>query len=390
MSLVVCERVSDLVVGLREAVASIDVAALSGSDAVELVEMFSEAERLAAAGKTIAAGRVASSGAWQGTGYRTPAQWIASRTQSTVGSAITTLETARNLDSLPSTRESFVSGRLSEKQAAEISAASVIDPAAEELLLTTAAETTVAQLKEECRQVRMAAVSDEDAVERIRLGRYVRSWVDRDGAVRLDARLAPDDGAVLMGTVGESAATLQEQARRSGRQERAEAYAADALVGLASREGMAPRAVVHVDVDASAFVRGRTIAGERCRIAGIGAVPVTVARRMASAGIVKVIERDGVDVRRVVHRGRTIPAHLRTALEARDEICVVPGCDVRSNLEIDHLLPYAEGGPTQLANLARLCRYHHAQKTHHGWRLGGKPGEWTWTRGGRAPPAPIT
>jgi hypothetical protein len=43
-------------------------------------------------------------------------------------------------------------------------------------------------------------------------------------------------------------------------------------------------------------------------------------------------------------------------------------------------VPFARGGPTRLENLARLCRWHHAQKTHHGWELGGTPARWTWNR----------
>ncbi|HEX7277732.1 MAG TPA: HNH endonuclease signature motif containing protein [Acidimicrobiales bacterium] len=94
----------------------------------------------------------------------------------------------------------------------------------------------------------------------------------------------------------------------------------------------------------------------------------------------------GVDVVAVAHRGRTIPAHLRSALELRDPTCVIPGCDLRDRLEIDHVVPFAEGGPTALDNLARLRHRHHALKTHHGWVLGGGPGAWTWEPPEEPPP----
>jgi len=87
----------------------------------------------------------------------------------------------------------------------------------------------------------------------------------------------------------------------------------------------------------------------------------------------------GSNVTAVAHLGRTIPARLRTALEARDPTCVVPGCDVRQGLEIDHRVPFAQGGPSTMHNLARLCRWHHYLKSHHRYRLGGAPGRWTWT-----------
>lgn len=72
---------------------------------------------------------------------------------------------------------------------------------------------------------------------------------------------------------------------------------------------------------------------------------------------------------------------------------MVPGCDVRERLEIDHRVPVADNGPTTLANLNRLCGWHHYLKTHQGYRLGGEPAGWTWAGpdaagddAGRAPP----
>ncbi|MGH9071178.1 MAG: HNH endonuclease signature motif containing protein, partial [Acidimicrobiales bacterium] len=83
--------------------------------------------------------------------------------------------------------------------------------------------------------------------------------------------------------------------------------------------------------------------------------------------------------------------HLRTALQERDLTCVVPGCEVAHGLEIDHWrVDYAEGGPTCLDNLARLCHAHHLAKTHRGYVLAGGPRHWTWSHpvGPLAPPGP--
>ncbi|MGH2786083.1 MAG: DUF222 domain-containing protein [Actinomycetota bacterium] len=381
------DRIESFVASLRDVVSELDEGSVSGPDAVRLVELFSEGERLCAAGRTLAAGRVQRSPEWSAAGYRTPAQWMAAHTKVTLNQAITSLETARRLEKLPQTREQFVAGKLSEIQASEIASAANLDPKAEDSLLEAAESETVAALRDRCREVRAAAFADEDACERIRRGRYLRHWTDPDGAVRLNGRFAPDDGARLLASVRARAERLQAEARRGGQREPADAYEADALLGFASGDS-APKAVVHVEVDRAAFERGRVEPGERCVIRGVGPVPVAVARRMARNGMVKIIERDGVDVTRVAHAGRSIPAHLRTALEARDRTCVVPGCDMESGLEIDHIVPFAEGGATSLDNLARLCRYHHGEKTHRGWSLGGRTGSWTWTRGRRASRGP--
>ena len=108
---------------------------------------------------------------------------------------------------------------------------------------------------------------------------------------------------------------------------------------------------------------------------------------MAEDAYLKVIVTDGADVRAVAHESRYIPAKLRTAIEARDPVCCVPGCAVSRFLEIDHIEPLLAGGLTTFENLARLCSFHHTLKTLFGWRLGGRPGEWTWSEPERAPPA---
>ena len=136
--------------------------------------------------------------------------------------------------------------------------------------------------------------------------------------------------------------------------------------------------MVHVRVDAAALRRGHVEGGEVCEIPGIGPIPVAAARRLQDDAVVKAVLTEGADIKAVAHLGRTIPARLRTALQARDPTCVVPECDVRKGLEIDHIIPYAEGGPTTLANTARLCSWHHYLKSHHGYQLGGGPGSWTW------------
>jgi hypothetical protein len=173
-----------------------------------------------------------------------------------------------------------------------------------------------------------------------------------------------------------SSISLPKQARKAGRRETEEAYAA--LVGLAQdRAGSSggPRAMVHVWADHPALVRGHVEPGEVCDIPGIGPIPVATARAMASDCFLKVLLTDGIDVRSVAHAGRTISAPLRTALEAMYHTCTV--CDERHGLEIDHIVPFAEGGPTTKENLARLCQWHHMLKTIHGYRLVGAHGNWT-------------
>ncbi|MEN9595565.1 MAG: hypothetical protein RLY23_2048 [Actinomycetota bacterium] len=198
-------------------------------------------------------------------------------------------------------------------------------------------------------------------------------------------------------------------ARKSGAHERPEAYAADALMTLCERasakhssesgtKSIRPNAVINIRVDIDALKRGCTEHGEVCEIAGVGPVPVATATEYLGEAFLKLLVIDGVDIKTVAHIGRHIPAPLRTAVEERDRVCQVPTCDMSVGLEIDHIKPFSEGGPASFENLVRLCRRHHHQKTHEGFRLervdphqysdastlrkGVEPARWAW----RGPP----
>ncbi|HEY6708632.1 MAG TPA: HNH endonuclease signature motif containing protein [Actinomycetota bacterium] len=75
--------------------------------------------------------------------------------------------------------------------------------------------------------------------------------------------------------------------------------------------------------------------------------------------------------------GRTsrvvLPAQ-RTALAVRDGGCVFPGCSrPLAWCEAHHLWHWLHGGPTDLANMALLCRAHHRAVHEGGWRLQRQP-----------------
>ncbi len=101
---------------------------------------------------------------------------------------------------------------------------------------------------------------------------------------------------------------------------------------------------MHVSYDA--YLRGFTIPGEICEIEGAGPISVANARQLASDSIMKAIITNAVDVTLISHLGRTIPTHLRTAIEVRDRTCVIAGCEIDRHLEIDHNIPVEASGPT--------------------------------------------
>ena len=71
---------------------------------------------------------------------------------------------------------------------------------------------------------------------------------------------------------------------------------------------------------------------------------------------------------------RVVTAGQRSALAIRDGGCVFPGCDrPLAWCEAHHLRHWLHGGPTDLANLALVCRVHHRAVHEGGWRLARDP-----------------
>jgi hypothetical protein len=218
---------------------------------------------------------------------------------------------------------------------------------------------------------RRKAASEQSDIERlpsIRRRRRLRTWVDEDGAGRVDGLFAPDDFARLRGVLDTLAERLFSQARRAGRREQRDALLADALIEAVTAfspasagssagraTGTPPGAMVRFVVDLQGFFRGEARDGERCQIPGVGPVPVAMARAVLGDAILELVIKHGVDVVSVTNLGRAVPSAVRRALEERDPRCVVPGCEMAKGLEIDHWrVDFARGGRTELDNLCRL------------------------------------
>jgi hypothetical protein len=133
---------------------------------------------------------------------------------------------------------------------------------------------------------------------------------------------------------------------------------------------------VQLIANSAPIVRGYTEPGERCEVRSIGPVPVTLARSLLNDASVTVLTQDGDDITAVSSPKRTIPIRLRRALEAQYPTCGVRGCANDQFLEIDHVVPLAEGGRTEITNTWRVCPHHHVLKTYFGWRVVGEPGNW--------------
>jgi hypothetical protein len=374
------EQVRSAIEHLEVAVRDLDLPALGPSDARTLVELYSRAQHVCGAGIALAARHVEDTGAWVSSGAPDAAAWLASVAGTTAGEAATVLETARHLDDLPATDAAFRAGDLSLVQAASVTSAAHVAPAAEADLLRVAAEDSVKGLRNHERRVKAAAMTAEEEERRlrsIRRTRYHRSWHDELGAYCYQGRTTPEAGAVINAAIETYEREVFKAARERGDHDLSGAYRADAMVALAQvalgADPGLPRptrpATVLVRLDATALRNGTTGAGEVCEIAGIGPVPVATAREFLGDALLKIVITEGTDVRGVVHAGRTINAKLRTALQWLYAECAVVGCNRTQHLHMHHVTPFAVSGITAIDELVGICEYDHDLVHHRGFSL---------------------
>ena len=105
---------------------------------------------------------------------------------------------------------------------------------------------------------------------------------------------------------------------------------------------------------------------------GDGMVEGGLAARLQAALRLLPVALGGAPTRplEVGRANRVIAPAQRSALTVRDGGCVFPGCDRPQEwCEGHHLRHWLQGGPTDLGNLALLCRAHHRAVHEGGWRL---------------------
>ena len=126
---------------------------------------------------------------------------------------------------------------------------------------------------------------------------------------------------------------------------RAKAYAFDALIEIARRASRAgdgdaptdgevptpkkrpsPRFMGLVRIDHAALRRGTVEGDEICEIAGLGPIPVSVARDLLGDAVLKLVITKGVDVANVTHLGRSPTVAQQVALWWQSPMCAREDC----------------------------------------------------------------
>ncbi len=223
---------------MRSAAASMPTL-LTASEAADAVRRLSVVERKVDGGRRrVPLQRVDGSSMWKHAGFRTMAEWMAAKTGDPVPVLAGLLDTAKKLGSCPATAEAFAAGEVSVAAAREIAGAVAVDPGAEAGLLAVARHGDHRRLVDRAAKVRQAARSAEDEAAkhaRLRARRFARTHTDADGLVILHAGFAPKDWAPYAAAWQRGTDAEFTRARRQGRRDGPQAYAADALLAMLAR-----------------------------------------------------------------------------------------------------------------------------------------------------------
>jgi hypothetical protein len=380
--------------------------------------------------RTVAAvdGRGAA-GADQGTQAASTAGWLRSRLRMGTSTASSMVRTARALfrGPLTQTGHALTAGELSVAHAQVLAQGTHdlphhITAEAEPVLLAAAGRLDPPRLRQVIGHLQQ--VADPEGADRQAERRHQRRglWLTPtwDGMVAVDGLLEPEAGQTLLAALEPLARPSHAHDTRSGSQRWA-----DALTELARRNleaghlpqtgGVRPQLTVTVDLD-SLLGRLGTVGGET---GWTGPLDPEACRRLAcDSAVTRVLVTrhptnpdhdhdpagrdhpdgpggDGGLVAQLRVAARLLPPALggaptqplevgrtsrvvttaqRAALVVRDGGCAVAGCQRPPGwCEAHHLRHWLHGGPTDLANLALLCRAHHRAVHEGGWRLDRDP-----------------
>ena len=315
-------------------------------------------------------------GTYRRDGHLSAAAWLASSFKLSWGTARNEVRMARALEDMPVTRRALEDGDLSMSAARVLVDARDADHEAFRSSEATLVEAARIHSMEDVRRVaaywRQAAEREAamDGEEKLRERRRLHASVTFMGMVRVDGDLDPETGETLLTALR---AVLDAESRSGGPDDgRTPAQRRADALGEVCRQwldhgdrptvgGERPHVTVTVGADALALGSWDGGPGSTSELDHAGPVDPALARRVACDG----------SIRRVVLAGRSEPHNvgrrtpvvspaLRRAVIVRDRECRFPGCDrPHSWCDAHHVVHWADGGPTALANLILLCRRHH-------------------------------
>jgi hypothetical protein len=294
-------------------------------------------------------------GSWWG--VKSTAHWISWRCACSTHTAREHVRVARALRDLPLTREAFARGELSYSKVRALTRVAI--PDSEEFLLHQARYATAVQLDHMLSAYRHSEWPDPEIHGEPKL-----TWAwNRDGSLKVEARLAADDGRAFLDALEAARSWIRDNERETGAENVPAGTSPEALLehpatnadalslicesfmvhSAAERAGPQRRQlIVHVDVET---LQGKGAGHEKLEHGP--AISPEVARRLGCDSALQVLVKCGKKALYLGRRTRSISPALNIALRERDEVLSVSWLHPSAVGRRPPHRPLGEGGRTR-------------------------------------------
>jgi 5-methylcytosine-specific restriction endonuclease McrA len=306
--------------------------------------------------------RIERTGSWEHDGVSSIEGWVAIRFGRTIHTAREEVALSRRLDDLPAVFSAYADGLLSREKV--VALCSFLEPEQDEAWALEAQGYSASWISRCARAARR--IKREEAAEIDRRRELTMFFVG--DVLKIAGEIPGADGALVKKAFERIAG--EPQTDLEGRFVPIKERYADALVALASvklgadADTMRSTVVVHCD------------ARELNRVHGVASlddgplVSSEVARRLSCNGYAQMmIEAEDGRCVGIGRRSRIIPKPLMWKVRERDRVCVCCGNDFLLPTEGHHVIPWAQGGGTDLENLVLVCLRCHRYLHERGYRV---------------------
>jgi Domain of unknown function (DUF222) len=363
---------------LEQAIAELQCVELGSLTGDELESMVVAVQGLRDRLTVVAAGlldRWSHSGVWALDGSKSAAARLARETRSSARTAHAELRRARSLASMPATATAGRAGGVSLDQVDLLAAANTaarrdVFVEHEQTLIDTIADLRYREagrtVRYWCQRADAMLDIDDDTAERQQTATTLHTSTTFDDMVVIDGTLDPVAGAIVTGELDRLTDELRLADLRDGIERTPGQRRAAALVEMATRSATMPAGGRRPKPLFTALVGNQKLA-ELCELAnGTVITPKHLAPFLSDAMLETVLFDGPSTVISVSHK-RTFTGALRRAIQVRDRHCQHPsGCDVPAEYcDVDHTVPYSQGGPTSQGNGRIECQPHNRDDTKH-------------------------
>lgn len=321
------------------------------------------------------------SGAWAFDGSRSAATHLARETRSSLTNCRKELRRARATNDLPAVTRAIIAGHLSIDHLDLFSAARTTARA-------PAMDRDEHDLVEHCRDLNFAdarkllaywanacdaSLSTPEPDEANSPSRLFLSETF-EGTWQLDGALDPLSGGIVGGELDRLVAIIAQRDADSGTQRTPAQRRAAALVEMAQRSARASDQARPAQPLFTVLV-GQDTLKHLCELAeGTVIAPDQLVPWLGTADYETILFDGPHTIVSVSHRRRFTGA-LRRAIEVRDRRCTHPSdCDIpASRCDVDHIVPYAQNGPTSQFNGRLQCATHNRNRSRHAASAGQRP-----------------